>query len=66
MVVSGEEAMEYDAISLSSLETINQGLLKEANTDTGVVKWLDKTGQEKTATLGERAICIRPKSGYGR
>lgn len=61
MNVSGEMASAYDAICLSSFETVNKGRLVSADTDTGVVNWHDKTGNVCSATLGQSAIRIIPR-----
>lgn len=58
MTVNGEEAAAYNAVRLDSFANVNDGLLVEANTQTGFVRWKDKTNEEKTATLGERAIFL--------
>jgi hypothetical protein len=40
---------------------VNKGVLTFADEDTGQVKWQDKTGEEQTVTMGQRAIRILRK-----
>lgn len=56
MNISGEEAKLYDAIRLDSFARVNQGMLIEADDATGMVAWIDKTGERKEARLGDHAI----------
>jgi len=44
MRIFEDEAARYDAISLSSFDTINKGLMTLADDDTGEVAYTDKTG----------------------
>lgn len=66
MNVSGEEALRYDAVRLDSFEVVNKGQLIEADDMTGLVKWRDSTGEEKSVTLGQHAIRITYRSTFRR
>lgn len=61
MKIEGETAAGYIAISLSSFEQINRGVLVSADDETGTVVYKDVTGEDKTVTLGQHAIRILPK-----
>jgi hypothetical protein len=63
--VSGEEAARFDAVRRDSLTNVNKGDLVSADDVTGIVEWRDKTGEVKSATLGDHAIAIVPRSQYG-
>lgn len=58
MKVEGEEAARYNAVSLFSFANVNLGVLTFADEDSGQVKWKDKTGEEQSVTMGQRAIRI--------
>lgn len=58
MIVSGEEAKRFDAVSLSSFESVNRGELVSADDTTGVVQYRDTPESIKTVTLGDHAIRI--------
>ena len=58
MIVSGEEAGQYDAIRLDSFERANRGPLISADDITGVVVYRDTPESQKTLTLGAHAIKI--------
>lgn len=60
--VSGEEAARFNAVRLDSFACVNDGVLVEADDQSGMVKWKDKAGEIKTATLGEHAIRIIPRA----
>ena len=49
--IAGEDAAEWNVIRLDNLSTVNQGMLLEANLDSGRVSWRDKTGEAKTVEL---------------
>jgi hypothetical protein len=60
-IVSGENAKGYNAVRLDNFENANRGELIEANDETGLVKYKDAAGTEKSITLGDHAIRIMPK-----
>lgn len=62
MTVSGEEAARFNAVRLDSFATVNMGALIAADEQTGAVRWKDKTGTEKSVTLGAHAIRIIPRA----
>ena len=64
MQVSGDVAHDYNAIRLDSFMPVNDGKLIEADDQTGVVRWLDKTGTEKRVELGSHLVRIMPR-GHG-
>jgi hypothetical protein len=66
MLVSGEDAARFNAMRLDNYACVNVCILLEANEETGLVRWLDSTGTEKSVTLGSHTIRIAIKSGYGR
>lgn len=61
MRVEGDTAKHYVAVRLDSYLNAHQGELILADEDTGEVKWKDKTGVERSLTLGGHAIRIRLK-----
>lgn len=63
MTVSGDDAKLYDAVSLSSMLSVNRGELVSADDQTGVVVWRDTPDSTKTVTLGDHAIRVVKKHG---
>jgi hypothetical protein len=59
--ISGDDAHLYDAVSLSSFVTVNQGVLTSANANTGEVAWKNKAGEPHSVTLGLHTIRIVQK-----
>lgn len=66
MKVSGDEAVDYDAVSLDNYANVNEGPLKSADEETGAVYWLDKAGETKCVSLGSHRIRIIRRHPYGR
>lgn len=62
MIVSGEEAARFNAVRLDSFACVNDGVLVEADDVSGLVKWRDKSGEVKSATLGDHQIRIVPRA----
>lgn len=62
--VSGDQAAGYDTVRLDSFEVVNDGKLLEANQQTGVVRWKDKTDTEKRVEFGPHMVRIMPR-GHG-
>jgi hypothetical protein len=58
MIVSGDAAKNFDAVSLSSFLNVNRGDLVSADDDTGRVEWRNTPESVKTVTLGAGAIKI--------
>ena len=58
MKVTGDAAAGYDAIRLDSMETVNKGVLVEADSDTGHVVWKDSTDSLKEVTLGDHRAWV--------
>ncbi len=56
MIVSGEEALLYNAIRLDDFSVANKGPLISADDMTGVVVYRDTPESEKTLSLGPHAI----------
>lgn len=58
MRVEGESAARFSAVRLDSLQSVEgaKGLLLLADTDTGEVKWKDRTDTVCEARLGPQAI----------
>ena len=54
--VSGDEAKRFNAVRLDSFACVNEGELLEADEQTGMVRWKDRSGEQKVVTLGERTI----------
>ena len=54
--VTGDDAANYDAVSLSSFVAVNRGMLVSANAATGEVAWKDKAGESTSLTLGGHAL----------
>ena len=61
MIVSGEAAAAFNAVRLDSFENANKGTLVSADSETGEVRYLDVTGEEKRLVLGDHAIRILKK-----
>ena len=61
MKIEGSDASKYRAVRLDSFENVNKGELVSADDITGEVVWTDKTGEQKTLTLGPSAIRILSK-----
>ena len=61
MRIAGTDAARYDAVDRDSYETINKGVLVEADEDTGHVAWNDKTGVLQTVTLGMHRVKLIPR-----
>lgn len=62
MNVSGDDAKRFNAVRLDSFANVNEGELLEANELSGVVRWKDKAGEEKSVALGEHRIKIIPRA----
>jgi len=60
MRIAGEIAREWTAIRLDSFD------LTMADSESGTVEWVDRTGNKQSATLGAHAIRIIRKFPYGR
>lgn len=60
--VSGDDAAGFIAVRLDSYACVNDGVLIEANEQTGLVRWRDKAGEEKRAELGAGSIKIIAKA----
>ena len=58
MIVNGGAAKLFDAVSLSSFESVNRGELVSADDSTGYVQWKDTPDSMKDVTLGDHAIKI--------
>lgn len=56
MIVSGDEAKNFNAVRLDNFQNANRGPLVEADSATGRVLYQDVTGTVVTLTLGEHAI----------
>jgi len=66
MRVEGASAKGWAAVRLDTLEEVNQGDLLLADSETGSVEWLDRTGSKCTSSLGPGAVRIVRRSTYGR
>lgn len=59
MRVEGEAARHYMVVRLDSFTSVEgNGVLRLADDQTGEVHWTDKTGESKTAQLGQRTIKV--------
>lgn len=68
MKVEGEGARGYSAIRTDSMAAVEgNGRLVYADTDTGEVRWKDKTDELRAETFGAHAIRIvsRPRLSRG-
>lgn len=61
MNISGDDAKNYRAVRLDSLENANKGELVSADDETGLVVYKDKTGEEVRLPLPAHSIRILPK-----
>ena len=66
MRVAGEVAREWTVIRLDTMEQVNGGPLTMADSTSGIVEWIDRTGNTRTVSLGPHTIRIIRKSPYGR
>jgi len=68
MRVDSEAAPKYSAVRLDSFAPVEggKGKLTLADDATGEVKWTDATGETCAVTLGNHAIQIVRRTGYGR
>jgi hypothetical protein len=57
-MVSGEEAVNFNAVLLDSYANANEGPLVSADANTGSVYWKDAAGEVKNKTFGEHRIRI--------
>ena len=57
---------EWVAVRLDTFEQVNKGDLALADDDTGMVEWIDKTGNKCAMDLGPRAIRIIRSHPRGR
>lgn len=67
MKVQGETAKGYSAVRLDSHASVEgTGVLTSADTDTGEVKWRDKTDTDCALSLGAGAIYLIRRQPHGR